>query len=344
MNNLIKQNMQDLFKNYKLQIRDYQSFNKSEVWSKILNNSFKNIDEKKLKNFFSNDLSDGIDNSRLIDKQIVIKNYLNLCDKYSEKSILNLFVDQKKKFGNPKNFYNYKDKIISYNDIFLINFYLQIEKYLSNEKNIILEIGGGYGGLARIFSKNKNCSYILIDLPEVNLISSYYLKSHFPEKKFLLYKDLIKNNRINIQEFDFIILPPWSLPFIENIKIDLFINIRSMMEMDVSSINKYFEYIQKQSNINSYFLNANRYYSNVNNFNFYFHKFPYDKKWQIIKSETSYLQENIHFLFTKRNTNDLNEIENLFLKLKKFTDERNKFKKKLYYKVKIFFKKLFKNY
>ena len=50
MNNLIKQNMQDLFKNYKLQIRDYQSFNKSEVWSKILNNSL-NIDEK-LKIFF----------------------------------------------------------------------------------------------------------------------------------------------------------------------------------------------------------------------------------------------------------------------------------------------------
>ena len=41
MNNLIKQNMQDLLKNYKIQIRDYQSFNKSEVWSKILNNSFK---------------------------------------------------------------------------------------------------------------------------------------------------------------------------------------------------------------------------------------------------------------------------------------------------------------
>ena len=40
--------MQDLFKNYKLEIEDYDLINKSNIWSKILNYAHKGIDEKKL--------------------------------------------------------------------------------------------------------------------------------------------------------------------------------------------------------------------------------------------------------------------------------------------------------
>ena len=62
--------MQDLFKNYKLQMKDYEILNKSKIWSQIISNSFKDIDIKKLKNFFSNNLSDGIDNSRLFEEKV----------------------------------------------------------------------------------------------------------------------------------------------------------------------------------------------------------------------------------------------------------------------------------
>ena len=61
--------MWNLLKNYELQIRDYKESSKSKIWSQIINNSFKDINEYKLSNFFSNNLSDGIDNSRLIDKK-----------------------------------------------------------------------------------------------------------------------------------------------------------------------------------------------------------------------------------------------------------------------------------
>ena len=63
--------MQNLIKNYELQIRDYKQSSKSKIWSQITSNSFKDIDTKKLSYFFSNNLSDGIDNSWLIDKEIV---------------------------------------------------------------------------------------------------------------------------------------------------------------------------------------------------------------------------------------------------------------------------------
>ena len=41
-----------------------------------------------------------------------------------------------------------------------------------------------------IFIKNYNTKVISIDLPEANLLSSYYLKETFPEKKIFLYEDL----------------------------------------------------------------------------------------------------------------------------------------------------------
>ena len=38
-------------------------------------------------------------------------------------------------------------------------------------------IGGGFGSLARIIINDKKCKYFLIDLPEANLMSNYYLQN-----------------------------------------------------------------------------------------------------------------------------------------------------------------------
>ena len=331
--------MQDLLKNYQLQIDDYDLLNKSIIWTKILNNSHKTIGSEKLRNFFSNNFSDGIDNSRLVGMNDIKKNFLKLCEKYQIDKILKLFPDENNNVGNSKNYYSYQNKIISYGDIFSVNFYFEIEKYFLNKKNIILEIGGGYGGLARIVSNNQNCTYVLIDLPETNLISSYYLKSHFPNSKFLLYEKYKINSNINIQDYDFVILPPWSLN--KNISFDFCINIRSMMEMDVLSINKYFKYIQENLKNDGYFLNVNRYFSNDNNYNFYFNKFPYDKNWTVVKTDTSWIQKDIHLLLTRRTLNSLDEINKLMKKLEIFIKNRISYKANIYYKIKILLKNLF---
>ena len=157
--------MQHLFNNYELQLNDLGKYSKSNIWRQITSNSFKDINPNKLSNFFSNNLSDGIDNSRLIDEKEVKNLFSSLCDKYNKSDVLKLFVDENNNIGNSQRHYSHKKKIISYNDIFNVNFYYEIEKYISKKKNKILEIGGGYGGLARIVSNFKNCTYILIDLP-----------------------------------------------------------------------------------------------------------------------------------------------------------------------------------
>ncbi len=332
--------MQNLLKNYELQIRDYKESCKSKIWSQITSNSFKDIDTKKLSNFFSNNLSDGIDNSRLFNEEDVKKLFLSLCNKYNKDEILKLLVEDKKNIGNSSKHYTYEKKIISYADNYHVNFYFEIEKYISKEKNIILEIGGGYGGLARMICNNKNCTYILIDLPETNLISSYYLTSHFPNKKFLLYEEYKNNKEIRLENYDFVILPPWSLT--KNIKFDFCINLRSMMEMNTDSINEYFKYIQDNLVDGGYFLNVNRYFTDGNDYNFYFYNFPYNKNWNVIKSETSWLQKDLHFLLTRKSKVALNDMDNLLKKLQNFTNKRYAYKKNIYYIIKKFLKNLFK--
>ena len=42
----------------------------------------------------------------------------------------------------------------------------------------VIEIGGGYGSMVPVMKNiNKNIEYTIYDLPEVNLLQYYYLKS-----------------------------------------------------------------------------------------------------------------------------------------------------------------------
>ena len=59
----------------------------------------------------------------------------------------------------------------------------------SNIRAIPAEIGGGFGSFAELFIKNYKTKLLLIDLPEANLMSAYYLKKLFLKKKFFLFND-----------------------------------------------------------------------------------------------------------------------------------------------------------
>lgn len=44
----------------------------------------------------------------------------------------------------------------------------------------MIEIGGGYGCMAKIFQEiNQDVDYTIFDLPEINLLQYYYLKSNY---------------------------------------------------------------------------------------------------------------------------------------------------------------------
>jgi putative sugar O-methyltransferase len=258
----------------------------SKIWSYINSHSFnKKLTINKLKNFRINGLSRGTDNSYLIKK----KNALNSSDFFKILKNLNMHFDKVKNLlhtkpipGNPKHVIMHKNYYIHQNQ----HKYLYIFNYLKNHidlrrVNSILEIGPGYGELARIFIK-KNFKYFVIDTLEQNILFEYSIRSEFPKKKILN----LTNKNINlltdyeIKSYDIFILPINTN--IIKLKIDLFINVSSFMEMKIKTIKKYFELIAKNSKIGTYFYCRNRSVHISEQGVNCFHKYPYNNLFKVL--------------------------------------------------------------
>ena len=118
----------------------------------------------------------------------------------------------------------------------------------SKERQIIIEIGGGYGGLAHNLKGilKDHVTYIIIDLPEMFLFQGAFLKVNNPEKSIYIYNPYSFDKLLfskNIFNYDFILIPNYALEklaFIENIAI--FINMQSFQEMTRSQVQEYLNF------------------------------------------------------------------------------------------------------
>ena len=146
-------------------------------------------------------------------------------------------------------------------------------------------------------------------------MSTYYLKELYPQKKFYLFDDYKKNeflSKLDFDEYDIIILPP-NCNIDKKIKIDFFINTRSMMEMNFDVIKSYFDFIHQYLIDDGYFLNINRYEKTSVGYPIRISEYPYDTNWKVIISEPSFNQNWIHFLLTQRSfkIDEINILEEL---------------------------------
>lgn len=271
---------------------------KSIHWKKRYD--FKEYTLENLLNFRKdNRLSKGLDDQN---NNFTFKLYFEIINQISEQYVLNNL--PKKNIGNSNFIISYKNVFIDYNKLIHIYWFWIIEnKILKNNKiKNICDIGGGFGSFSELFIKNYNTKTFLIDLPEANLMSTYYLKELYPKKKFYLFDDYKKNeflSKSDFDEYDVIILPP-NCNIDKKIKIDLFINTRSMMEMKFDVIKSYFDFIHQYSSVSGYFLNINRYEKTTVGYPIRICEYPYDKNWKVIISEPSFNQNWIHFLVTQR--------------------------------------------
>tara|TARA_B110001452_G_scaffold210414_1_gene180810 strand:+ start:1636 stop:2961 length:1326 start_codon:yes stop_codon:yes gene_type:complete len=151
-----------------------------------------------------------------------------------------------------------------------------------NKKNIIMDLGGGYGGLSRIL-KNiyQRSSMVIIEIPEVCLMANYFIKKNFPNCKLGTVKDFKDKTNItsdDIKKFDFIILPqPFMELFGENI-FDLIINTTSLGEMANEMQNYYIEHIERITS--NYFYSINRAEQRVDKYNAQgFYDLNFKKRW-----------------------------------------------------------------
>ncbi len=302
---------------FNLSIEKYADEYKSLHWQTLYNKKNNLLDKKKIIEFRKNELSKGLDDKS--ESLEVLKNFYAALVRKMGLGYLESLLDTNN-IGNNEHFFKYKNFFVDYNLLHNINFFFEIEKNTSlKDDMIICEIGGGYGHLAKLLLSKYKVKIILIDLPETNLMSSYFLMENFKNHKFLLYSKINSNN-INIEtikDYDVIIIPPWAK--IDNLKIDFFINIRSMMEMNFETIKKYFNLIQDNIKINGYLININRYLKSTVGHDIKLGEYPYDDNWDVMLSKQSEFQNRIHQLFTKRCNENKKSISNELKSINEFT-------------------------
>jgi len=148
--------------------------------------------------------------------------------------------------GNPAGLY-YDGQVIPLEAIRYHYYATEILSLLLNVKNpIICEIGGGLGGQAYKVMSNfeSDSTYILLDIPEMLIVSSYFLMAALPEKKFLLYgEDSFDSGKVD--QYDIILMPNFILPQLGDMTVDLFFNSCSFSEMDRITVEKYLREIER---------------------------------------------------------------------------------------------------
>jgi putative sugar O-methyltransferase len=100
-------------------------------------------------------------------------------------------------------------------------------------RKIVVEIGGGWGGFAyQMKSLLPDTCYVIVDLPQTLLFSAVYLMTLFPDSRSFIYGDSLSSGiSEDLNSYDFIFLPHFSIN--QNIlpNIDLTINMVSFQEM-----------------------------------------------------------------------------------------------------------------
>ena len=127
-----------------------------------------------------------------------------------------------------------------YSTIFLTHlyYYLQIAKI---PHDTVLEIGGGYGGLARIFKlANPDVRYILTDLPESLFFADVFLRANFPHATIRYAGEE--------GEFDFLLVPAHQTECLNGLDIDVAINTGSFQEMTEDANRFWMALLQKRTN------------------------------------------------------------------------------------------------
>ncbi len=114
----------------------------------------------------------------------------------------------------------------------------------NKNRNLVMEIGAGWGGLAYQFKKLfPNTTYAIVDLPLTMIFSITYLKAVFPNTKTLMIdgsrESVEKLNKTNLKEYDFIFIPHYVWKELKFARPDLIINRASFQEMKAVEVENY---------------------------------------------------------------------------------------------------------
>jgi len=127
----------------------------------------------------------------------------------------------------------------------------------ASERQVVWEIGGGWGGFAYQFKRVcPNVTYVIVDLPATFLFSATYLMGTFPEATVMMYgQDDFENGWLDA---DFVFVPHTALHAVTPPRLDLVVNMVSFQEMTSGQAAAYVEHADAQGAPFLYSLNRER--------------------------------------------------------------------------------------
>ena len=133
---------------------------------------------------------------------------------------------------------------------------LRIKKFVPEPRKLV-EIGGGFGGQARLtklfFPK---LTYVIVDLINSLYCSYVYISANFPDAKILFVEDPSQVSEID--KFDFAFVPTEHVSSLKGIKTDLIVNTSSLGEMVQRDVDAFMQFINFDADT-KYFYSVNRF-------------------------------------------------------------------------------------
>tara|TARA_A100001011_G_scaffold379276_1_gene445075 strand:- start:1254 stop:2183 length:930 start_codon:yes stop_codon:yes gene_type:complete len=234
------------------------------------------LQSKNLKNFLR---------KNFIQKMFFLQNRLFIYEELKELKKLkkwnfykNLLIEDS--IGNPIRFFLYfKSSGNKINHVYHLSV-LENELKIDLKKKIkkVFEFGGGYGCMARIFSKiNKDIKYTCFDTNYVNLLQYYYLSHNNLNVGFIRNKQFFLNSKFENT----------------NEKNDLFIANWSLSETPIQFRNKFY---LKIANSKYIFICFQEKFENINNLKYFNNlKFKLEKKFDIRIIKNRFYKGNFVF-------------------------------------------------
>ena len=133
--------------------------------------------------------------------------------------------------------------------------------------------------------------------------------------------DELKIKKTDLLNYDYIILPGYLIEKLPNNFIDVFINTRSFMEMNIETVNFYFSQIHRIINETGIFYCVNRYKKKTSGDTIKFKNFPLDKNWAFEISRQSFSQPLIHEALLRRTSLSNYKLRKELMRLKPYDIE-----------------------
>jgi hypothetical protein len=108
-------------------------------------------------------------------------------------------------------------------------------------RQVVWEIGGGWGGFAYQFKRVcPNVTYVITGHPDLFLLSAVYLMSAFPEARVRFVGES-PTEAGHYEDSDFVFAPEWTVPSLDLPRLDLTIDLMALQTMTCARATKHVE-------------------------------------------------------------------------------------------------------